>query len=151
MFTELEPPFYDENRTKRITQNLISQCTLPIFLAVLYMDDGSLSISYRVNHRLKKIYLTPRIYLYLQCFSKECLMYLKSHLHINFNVDLKLSTRKNGYGYILKTTEVHQTYHFLETINTVTSCCPSMFYKTNWKFRLNQEIEKGIKNFPNMK
>lgn len=140
--TVLEPLFYDSNRNKRIPRAIIDQCTLPIFLAVLYTDDGSLSISYRVNHRLKKVYLTPHIYLYLQCFSKECLEYLATHLNKFFNVELKLSRRKDGRGYVLKTTSVNHTYKLLDAISIVAINCPSMFYKTIWEYRLIQEKEK---------
>lgn len=65
IFTEQEKLFYKSDRIKRIPKQILLNCTLPHFLATLYMDDGSLSISYRVNHRLEKIYLTPHIYLYL--------------------------------------------------------------------------------------
>ena len=70
LFTELEKLFYKSNRIKHIPEEILKSCKLPHFLATLYMDDGSLSISYRINHNLKKIYLTPHIYLYLQSFSK---------------------------------------------------------------------------------
>src|SRR5690554_5407733 len=56
LFTQLEKIFYGNNRIKRIHADLLHYCTLPHFLAVLFMDDGSLSISYRVNHRKRIVY-----------------------------------------------------------------------------------------------
>lgn len=65
MFTKLYPHFYDETGSKKILTELLTYCTHPLFLAVLYLDDGSLSLSNRINHRKKLIYLTPHIFLYL--------------------------------------------------------------------------------------
>lgn len=112
----------------------------PHFLATLYMDDGSLSISYHINHNLKKIYLTPHIFLYLQSFSKADLEHLK--------MNLTLSKRKDGFGYILKTTTVDETFKFLHAIRPIILTCPSMFYKTNWNYRFTQEVIKYAKMHP---
>jgi len=79
IFTELEQLCYGQDRLKTVPEVILKDCTLPHFLAVLYMDDGSLSITDRVNHRLKKIYLTPHIYLYLQSFSQSNLEQLLIH------------------------------------------------------------------------
>lgn len=112
------------------------------------MDDGSLSITYRVNHRLKKIYLTPHIYLYLQSFSKSDLELLRNHIDKHFKVNLTLSKRKDGFGYVLKTTTVEQTFQFLRVIRSVILECPSMFYKTNWNYRFTQELMKWLTKYP---
>lgn len=45
LFTKLYPHFYHDDGSKHIPLSLLSYCTLPHFLSVLYMDDGSLSIS----------------------------------------------------------------------------------------------------------
>jgi hypothetical protein len=74
MFNTLFPHFYKTDGHKHLPLELLKKCTLPHFLAILYMDDGSLSISYRINHLKKLIYLLPHIYLYLQCYSHEELM-----------------------------------------------------------------------------
>lgn len=131
LFTELEQLFYDEKRFKRIPNLVLPDYTLPVFLATLYMDDGSLSISYRVNHRLQKIYLTPHIYLYLQSFKKSNLETLQRHIFYVFNLDFSISQRKDGTGYVLKTTKVSETLKFLQAIHPDVLDCPSMFYKTN--------------------
>ena len=71
LWSELEPLFYkvsseEKTRIKRIPISLLDRLNDLHSLATLYMDDGSLLISYRVNHRLRKIYLTPHLALYLQ-------------------------------------------------------------------------------------
>lgn len=151
IFTELEKLFYDANRIKHIPEEILKSCTLPHFLATLYMDDGSLSISYRVNHNVKKIYLTPHIYLYLQSFSKSDLELLRNHMIEHFKVDLTLSKRKDGFGYVLKTTAVDETFKFLRAIRSVILTCPSMFYKTNWNFRFTKEVIKYASQYPEYK
>lgn len=148
LFTELEKEFYDDNRSKRIPQDLLKTCMMPHFLAVLYMDDGSLSISNRVNHRLKKIYLTPHIYLYLQSFHRTDLQILRDHIDSNYNANLSLSKRKDGWGYVLKTTAVKDTFDFLNAIQPVILSCPSMYYKTNWEYRFNEEVTKWKAKHP---
>lgn len=151
IFTELEKLFYGENRVKRIPNELLLDCTLPHFLATLYMDDGSLSISYRVNHRLKKVYLTPHIYLYLQSFTKTDLEILRNHISALFNVNLTLSKRRDGTGYVLKTNSVNETFQFLQIIRTVILTCLSMFYKTNWNYRFTKELIKWNEKYPDYK
>lgn len=148
LFTELEKLFYDANRVKYIPEEVLKNCTLPHFLATLYMDDGSLSISYRVNHNLKKIYLTPHIYLYLQSFSKSDLELLRIHMIEHFKVKLTLSKRRDGFGYVLKTTAVDETFKFLRAIRPAILTCPSMFYKTNWNYRFTKEVMKYASKYP---
>ncbi|MDY0409715.1 hypothetical protein [Paracerasibacillus soli] len=60
IFTKLYPYFYDDEGKKKLPFDLIKKCQLPHFLAILYMDDGTLSLTNRVNHIKKKIYITPR-------------------------------------------------------------------------------------------
>ncbi|MEK4014329.1 DNA endonuclease [Peribacillus sp. FSL M8-0224] len=148
LFTDLFPHFYSNDGTKHLPFTLLKNCTLPHFLTILYMDDGSLSISYRVNHNKKIIYLTPHIYLYLQCYPKDELEKLKEHIFTTYHSSLKLSSRKDGYGYILKTTSVKETFRFLELIEPVAKTCSSMLYKTSWEFRNQKEILRWKSKYP---
>jgi hypothetical protein len=145
LFTELYPHFYEKN-AKQIPLQLLKYCTLPYFLAAIYLDDGSLSISTRVNHRSKKIYLTPHIFLYLQNYTKNQLQALLCHIAETFDFYFKLSKRKDGHGYILRVTSTELTYRFLSFLSPITSTCPTMFYKSNWEWRLNQEKLKFNKS-----
>ncbi|OOE03638.1 DNA endonuclease [Anoxybacillus kestanbolensis] len=148
LFTTLYPHFYDKKGIKHIPIHLLRYCTLPYFLAVLYMDDGSLCISTTVNARKKLIYLTPHIYLYLQCYPPKELEQLQNHILKFFNVIFRLSKRKDGQGMILKTTSVKDTFLFLDLVSPITFDCPSMYYKTNWNERLQMEKEKWKRQQP---
>lgn len=149
LFTDLFPFFYNDDGQKKIPEMLLSQCTLPHFLAVIYMDDGSLCITPRINHKKKIIYLTPHVYLYLQNYQLHDLLLLKKHISHYFNLDLKIGNRNDGYGHILRTTTVIDTLDFLDRINQVTKTCPSMLYKTNWTIRLQIETNKYKLKYPN--
>ncbi|KKE79961.1 DNA endonuclease [Bacilli bacterium] len=149
LFTNWYSLFYDLNGNKQIPHELVKQCTLQHFLAILYMDDGSLVLSKRINHQKKNIFLTPHIYLYLQNYKPNDLDILKEHIQKYFNINLKKCKRNDGYGYILRTTSVKETFNFLEQIKEVTATCPSMYYKTNWDFRLKKEKDKYKQLYPN--
>jgi hypothetical protein len=148
LFTKLYPHFYDHNGSKHLPTSLLSYCTFPHFLSILYMDDGSLCISSRVNDLKKKIYLTPHIYLYLQCYQPNELVLLKQHILTVFGITFRLSSRTDGLGFILKTTSVKDTFRFLEIIPPITQDCPSMYYKTKWQERLKQEELKWKNKLP---
>ncbi|MFJ5716441.1 DNA endonuclease [Neobacillus sp. NPDC093127] len=148
-FTNLLKLFYNETGKKTIPPSLLPNCKHPSFLAVLFMDDGTLSITSKVNHNKKRIYLTPHIYLYLQNYFYEDLLILKNHIKNQFNLDLHFGYRNDGSGIILRTTSVKETFAYLDVINDATVSCPSMFYKTNWNFRLKLEEDKWGRNFPN--
>ncbi|MDX8343218.1 DNA endonuclease [Rossellomorea sp. YZS02] len=148
LFTELFPYFYT-NHSKQIPIKLLKYCTSPYFLTALYLDDGSLSISKNINHRKKKIYLTPQIFLYLQNYTKEELEVLQQHILESFQIDFKLNKRRDGHGYILRGTSTDLTYNFLNLLSPITLTCESMYYKSNWEWRLKQEEQKFLVQYPN--
>lgn len=148
LFTTLYPHFYALDGKKQIPLSLVKSCILPHFLAILFMDDGSLSISHRINLPKKLIYLTPHIYLYLQCYSLKELTFLSNHISKNFSLVFNISTRNDGYGYILKTTSVKETYRFLDIISPVSKSCESMYYKTSWEYRFAKEKRKWLSTLP---
>lgn len=148
LLTEMFSHFYNLDGNKIISDEVLKLCDLPIFLATLFLDDGSLSITVQKNERKKLIYLTPHIYLYLQCFSLEDLIKLQAHVYATFSLELKISKRRDGFGYVLKSTKVSETMKFLEIVLHVSDDCPSMFYKTNWNFRLEKEIERYKESHP---
>lgn len=53
LFTQLYKHFYNSAESKTIPTALLPQCNLPHFLAVLYLDDGSLCITKSINHKKK--------------------------------------------------------------------------------------------------
>ncbi|CEG25899.1 DNA endonuclease [Bacillus sp. B-jedd] len=149
IFTILLKEFYKDNRNKNIPHSFLKHCTLPYFLAILYMYDGTLSISHRINHLKQKVYITPHIYLYLQNYTPDDLTQLSAHIEKTFNIPLHLASRTDGHGFILRTTSVKEAFAYLETIKEVSKDCPTMYYKTNWDFRLKTEKEKWKEKHPN--
>lgn len=149
LFTQLYPYFYDEHGQKQIPVPLLHYGNMPLFLAILYLDDGSLSISRRINNKKKVIYLIPHIFLYLQNYPLEQLIILQHHIHKQFNIEFSLSKRKDGHGYILRFTTVEKTLQFLDLINDCTTSCTSMRYKLDWTWRLQEEKRKYALTHPN--
>ncbi|WML46890.1 DNA endonuclease [Neobacillus sp. PS3-34] len=148
LFTNLYNFFYNNEGKKRIPHELLQYCTLPHFLSILYLDDGSLCISKRINKQKKLIYLTPHIYLYLQNYPLNELKILKEHISKIFGFNFCLSKRKDGFGYILKFTKVNDTLRFLCFIKSTVEDCREMEYKFNWFTRLSFERKKLLMEYP---
>lgn len=148
IITELFSSYYDSEGKKHIPINLLKYCQSPYFISVIYMDDGSLLISKRINHNLKRIYITPVIALYLQCYTKNELTLLSDHLKNLFDFTLHLHKRNDGKGFILKTNKMKDTLLFLNLVSRVIHGCPSMYYKTNWSYRFEIESNKLKKQYP---
>ncbi|RSD25197.1 DNA endonuclease [Mesobacillus subterraneus] len=143
LFTKLYHHFYNEKGNKKIPSELLHYCTLPHFLAVLFLDDGSLMITKPINHRKKLIYITPHASLYLQNYPKSDLTLLQNHLNETFNLNFKLNKRRDGFGYILKLTSVEETLKLLSLTKSTISTIPSMRYKFDWEYRKNMELSKN--------
>lgn len=107
--------FYPNNK-KHIPFELLDSVHHPDFLLTLHLDDGSLLLSKRLNHRKKEIQFTPHIVLYLQVFSKEQLEQLVIFLFECFNVNFRASGTSSGTGYYLKTTKVADTFQILDLL-----------------------------------
>lgn len=149
LFKQWRALFYNKEREKVIPLSLLQSHLSPHLLATLYMDDGSLMISHRINHRLQKIYLTPHIALYLQNFKKNELEALCQIINEAYDTGLVLSRRPDGNGYYVKTSRVQHTMQFLQTITPASTTCPSMAYKTNWTYRLEKEKIKWKEKYQN--
>lgn len=150
VFKTLERLYYTEDRVKQIPfEQLQLYATHPHFLFALYMDDGSLLISHRINHSKKIIYITPHIALYLQNFHPDELEQLAQFMNEQFQVQFKIAKCPDGNGTILKTTTVKDTHRFLEAIESSANTYPSGFHKTNWNYRLQREKEKWHSHYPN--
>lgn len=153
LWSELQSLFYtrtnqSETRVKRLPNNLVKNMNDLHSLATIYMDDGSLMISNRVNHRSKCIYLLPHIALYLQNFTERELTMLKEHIYTLTSVSSSLSKRPDGHGFCLRTYQAGDTLKFLNAIRTVTETCPSMSYKANWNYRFDTEKAKWKEEYP---
>ncbi|MGG3450565.1 hypothetical protein [Domibacillus aminovorans] len=139
LFTDLYPHFYNDRGQKCIPKRLLPLCTLPHFLAVLYMDDGTLSITKTINHRKRKIYLTPSIQLALQNFPRDQLDILIEHCQKIFGFSFRYFAVSNGHNFMIKLTTVESILSFLKLIKPVTITCKRMYYKTNWEWRFSLE------------
>lgn len=150
LFHRLERQFYTRERIKRIPFALLEDLPKdPHFMMALYIDDGSLMISHRVNHRNQKVYLTPHIALYLQNFQKDELGHFANWLNTIFDVHVKLARRPDGNGYILKTTTTEDTFRFLKSFESIHVTYPQGYYKTDWNYRFHVEQEKWKTKYPN--
>lgn len=143
--------FMIQTEAKEYLKNILVNVRILFFLFVLYLDDGSLSITKSINHRLKRIYLTPHIFLYLQSFNQEDLILLQQHINQHFQLNFSISKRKDGFGYILRFTSTSNTYKFLDKLSKYASEIPEMYYKTNWSFRLAKETKLLKQSYPGYK
>jgi hypothetical protein len=153
LWSTLEPLFYkyshDEgSRIKRIPNSLLYRLNDLHGLVTLYLDDGSLMISHRVNHRLNKIYLTPHLAFNLQNFTYKELKTLVDQIKQLTSITFILTKCPDGNGYYLRTTKATDTLQFLKQIHPITETCPTMSYKTNWTYRLHIEKQKWNKKYP---
>ncbi|MBR3061803.1 MAG: endonuclease [Exiguobacterium sp.] len=140
LMTKLFPLFYPNNK-KHIPFELLEDIHHPSFLLTLYLDDGSLLLSKRFNHKKKEIQFTPHVALYLQAFSKEQLEQLAVFLFERFGVTVRTSGIPNGTGYYLKTTKVTDTFQILDLLKPYLAELPEFAYKLDWETRLTSEIE----------
>lgn len=153
LWSTFEPLFYEYSpkknaRIKRIPQSLLHHLNDLHGLATIYLDDGSLLISHRVNHRLRKIYLTPHLALYLQNFTYPELQALSNQVNQLTSITFVITKRPDGTGYYLRTNRTADTLDLLKQIQPITDTCPTMSYKTNWNYRLFIEKHKWNKKHP---
>ncbi|MCC5893264.1 hypothetical protein [Exiguobacterium sp.] len=84
LFTWLWAQCY-ENRKKHIPIHLLEDCTHPVFLLALYLDDGSLSLTKSKRSKLNQTIITSHIYLYLQAFYLDKLEALSDFIYRTFH------------------------------------------------------------------
>ncbi|WP_158233790.1 hypothetical protein [Sporosarcina sp. P3] len=152
LWSNLQAEFYSKKneynrRTKRLPPNQLDNLTNVHSLATIYMDDGSLLLSTRVNHNHKKIYITPHIALYLQCFTFDELSLLKEQIKKLTTAEFILTKTPSGNGYYLRTSKTADTLLFLQDIEPAAITCPSMSYKTNWHYRYYIEKQRWHKKY----
>jgi hypothetical protein len=148
IFSKLYPHFYYDDGSKHIPLSLLPYCTMPHFLSVLYMDDGSLCISSHMNKRKKIIYFNTSYLSLLALLSSQRITNITTTYFYPFGITFRLSKRPDGQGMILKTTSVKDTFLFFESIASVIHSCPSMYYKTSWKEQLKSEEAKWKNKLP---
>ncbi|WP_443141013.1 hypothetical protein [Pseudalkalibacillus sp. R45] len=112
-----------------------------MFLTTLYLDDGSLSITTRLNKNKKIVYCTPGITISTLNFKRKENHKLANHINNLFNTNFVVSSHPHGHESLLKINKVKEVHKFLQIIEPYTNGIPSMNYKTN--------IEKKIESISN--
>lgn len=122
LFTELYPYFYPSDQ-KDIPFDLLPLCNHPLFLLILYLDDGSLIVSKRYTSK-QQLIVSPTIALYLQSFSKQSLALFCEWLNHNFRLHFRVAKTSNGSGYFLRTTRFEDTIQFLDYLTPYVNYFP---------------------------
>ncbi|WP_353093803.1 hypothetical protein [Tissierella praeacuta] len=144
IYTELYKMFYPNN-FKIIPKDELEMLNHPIGLACLFMDDGSLVINnYKKSH---SITLFPQILLYSQSFTREENIMLMEHINETFNIEFKLSKRKDGSNYILKINKRNEVYKFLEIVKPYFNEIPNIRYKINVDSKLIDTHRKYVEKY----
>lgn len=86
-FNKLHTALYP-NDVKSLSQAFLARCTHPLFLTTLYLDDGSLTISYQYNKKKNTVYCHPSILLYTLNFTRIENKRLAAHLNQTFGTQL---------------------------------------------------------------
>lgn len=141
LFTWLWTQCY-ENREKRIPIHLLKDCTHPVFLLALYLDDGSLSLTKSKRSKLNQMIITPHIYLYLQAFYPDELEVLSKFLKRTFHHHFVLSRRSDGHFYTLRIQKTEEAIRFLNEFSPYSYAIPSMRKKLDWDYRLQLERDQ---------
>lgn len=144
LFTELYPYFYPSDQ-KDIPFDLLPLCNHPLFLLILYLDDGSLIVSKRYTSK-QQLIVSPTIALYLQSFSKQSLALFCEWLNHNFRLHFRVAKTSNGSGYFLRTTRFEDTIQFLDYLTPYINELPEFSYKLDWNIRMKQTQ----KDYPNV-
>src|SRR5690625_7675074 len=128
-FTSLYPLLY-RNGVKSLTNDFITKCTHPIFLFTLYLDDGSLTISYSYNSTRQTFYCHSRITLYTVNFTRYENVKLVSHLNLTFGTNFVVSNHPDGKGSLLRINKEKDVTNLLNIIRPFVAEITSMKYKT---------------------
>ncbi|MEQ6377586.1 DNA endonuclease [Bacillaceae bacterium S4-13-58] len=143
-FTELHPQIY-HNGEKILTADFLSKCTHPIFLTSLYLDDGTLGISYHLNKSKKILYCHPTISICTLNLTPMENKLLATHINHTFQTSFVVTNSPYGKGSHLKINREEDVTHFLKIIEKYSKEIPSMLYKTNLEVKL-QLLRKKIQN-----
>ncbi|WP_047795062.1 LAGLIDADG DNA endonuclease [Exiguobacterium sp. JLM-2] len=147
LMTRLFPFFYPNNK-KHIPFELLKDIYHTACILTLYLDDGSLLLSKRFNHKKKEIQFTPHIAFYLQAFSKEQLEQLAEWMRDHYNINVRMSGTPSGTGYYLKTTKVTDTFDILNLLQPYQAELPDFMYKLSWENRLDAEVNHYKQTHP---
>lgn len=139
------------NDIKSLKKSFIARCIHPIFLAMLYLDDGSLTISYTFNERTNTVYCHPSIILYTLNLTSNENHLLADHLNKTFETNFVVSGHPHGHKSLLKLNKESEVRHLLNLVATYVIDMPSMEYKTNLETNIKLKSENIYKKYgPNV-
>jgi hypothetical protein len=145
-FTKLRNYFYLDN-IKKLPLNLLQRCTHPIFLASLYLDDGSLVVSNKYNCKNHMVICHPSIILYTLNLTPNENQMLANHLNSVFGTNFVVSGHPHGNRTLLKINKEKDVAHFLRIIKPFTVEIPSMYYKTCLEKKLLLSKERLLNKY----
>ena len=130
-----------KNKVKTLTPSFLKKCTHPLFLATLYLDDGSLIISYQYNKNTHTVYCNPSIVIYTLNLTREENNLLATHINKTFQTNFVVSGHPDSHKTLLKLNKESEITHFLETIKAYVKDIPSMQYKISLKKNIKEKTE----------
>lgn len=145
-FTKLHAKLYNK-KIKILSKDFLAKCTDSAFLASLYLDDGSLVLTYHYNKKQHTVYCHPSIILYTLNFTKDENTLLANHLNKTFNTHFVVSGHPHGKRSLLKINKQKDVQHFLEMIKPYTSQIQCIHYKASITNKLNQKTEGIYERF----
>lgn len=143
-FTSLYPNLY-QNNIKILTKEFLTKCIHPLFLLTLYLDDGSLIISYQFNKTKNIVYCHPSIVLYTLNFTHDENEILASYLNETFGTHFVTSGHPDGNRTLLKLNKEKEVRYFLNLFSHYKDELNCMAYKMN----LEKNIESKLNNIRN--
>lgn len=147
-FTALRSRLYP-NGTKTLTNSFLSACVHPIFLTTLYLDDGSLVMSYRYNQNKQIVYCCPSVILYTLNFTRGENRLLADHLNDTFGTNFVVSRHPDGHKSLLKLNKEHEVRHLLNVIAPYAKGIPSVEYKTDIELNVSLKTQDIYKKYGN--
>lgn len=120
------------NGKKRLTKNILNRFD-NITLAIMYMDDGCLSL--RKDKKHEGIYKSREIHLNVQSFSFNEVEMLQNYLRIKYDIDFHLTVDKGKPRLWCNT---KNTIKFLTIIAPIVKQFPTMHYKLDLKYKTNK-------------
>ena len=145
-FTDMHQLLYPGG-VKTLTADYLSKCNDPIFLSTLYLDDGSLTISYYYNKKNHTVYCHPCVTLYTLNFTGQENKLLAKHLNKTFNTKFVVSSHPDGHKTLLKINKEEEVRHLLKVIEPYVKEIPSMKYKTNITENIRLKMNKIKKKY----
>lgn len=121
-----------KNEKKRLTQTILNRFN-EVTLAIMYMDDGCLSL--RRDMKYDGVYKSREIHINVQSFSFHEVEMLQRHLKNKYDIDFHLTVDKGKPRLWCNT---KNTIKFLEIVAPIVREFQTMHYKLDLKYKTNK-------------